>query len=45
MASSAYLQFGPYALFDRSTNQPRAMRLDAEAVERELFRRDGTGAR
>jgi len=40
-ASPAYQQFGPYALFDQSTNTLTALRLDAEAVEHELFAGDG----
>jgi hypothetical protein len=35
--SSTYQQFGPYALFDPSTNTLMAVRLDAEAVERTLY--------
>lgn len=42
--SSAYQQFGPYALFDQSTRTLTALRLDAEAVERELFSGDGQHA-
>lgn len=44
-ASPAYEKFGPYALFDQSTNTLAALRLDAEAVERELFSSDGPHAR
>ena len=36
-ASSAYQQFGPYALFNLPTNTLMAVRLDAEAVERALY--------
>lgn len=35
--SPAYQQYGPYALVDQSSGQIVAMRLDAEAVEAELF--------
>ncbi len=35
--SSAYQQFGPYALFDPATKTLMAVRLDAEAVERALY--------
>lgn len=35
--STAYEQYGPYALVDRTTNRMAATGLDAEAVERELF--------
>lgn len=35
--STAYLQYGPYALVDRSTNHLTEVGLDAEAVERTLF--------
>ncbi len=39
--SSAYQQFGPYALFDPATNALTAVGLDAEALERELCNGDG----
>jgi hypothetical protein len=35
--SSAYQQFGPYALLDPATKTLMAVRLDAEAVERALY--------
>lgn len=35
--SPAYEQYGPYALVDLSTKEIIATRLDADAVERELF--------
>jgi hypothetical protein len=35
--SSAYSQYGPYALVDQRTNRVTAAGLDAEAVEHELF--------
>jgi hypothetical protein len=35
--STAYQQYGPYALVDRTTNRMVFTRLDAQAVERELF--------
>ena len=35
--STAYDQYGPYALADRITNRVKVLRLDAEAVERTLF--------
>ena len=36
-ASSAYQQYGPYALVDRATNKVRVIGLDAAAVEQALF--------
>lgn len=36
-SSSAYQQYGPYALVDQSTNRVTLTRLDAEGVERALF--------
>lgn len=36
-SSSAYTDYGPYALVDQSTNHIAAARLDAAGVERELF--------
>ena len=35
--SPAYSKYGPYALFDQSTNRMAAMNLDAAAVEQALF--------
>lgn len=35
--STAYAQYGPYALVDLSTRELIATNLDAEAVEHELF--------
>lgn len=35
--SPAYTKYGPYALVDQKTNVLTASRLDAAAVERELF--------
>lgn len=35
--SPAYEQYGPYALVDLATKQVVATKLDAAAVERELF--------
>ncbi|MGI9123479.1 MAG: hypothetical protein ACR2JM_01815 [Mycobacterium sp.] len=40
-ASPGYTQYGPYALVDQSTNRVAAAKLDAEAVERELFTSNG----
>ena len=35
--SPGYNKYGPYALLDQRTNALAAAKLDAEAVERELF--------
>lgn len=35
--SPAYAKYGPYALFDQSTNRMAAMNLDAAGVEQALF--------
>lgn len=35
--SSAYQQYGPYALVDQGTNRVAVTGLDAEGVERVLF--------
>lgn len=43
--TSAYEQFGPYALFEQATNKIAALRLDAEAVERALFPGDANHGR
>ena len=40
-SSSAYEQYGPYALVDRSTNLVTLTGLDAEGVEKMLFSDDG----
>lgn len=39
-SSSAYEQYGPYALVDRATNRVVMTGLDADGVERELFATD-----
>jgi hypothetical protein len=36
-SSTAYEQYGPYALVDQVTNQLAVTGLDSEGVERELF--------
>lgn len=37
LASTAYRQYGPYALVDRATNRVKVVGLDASAVEQTLF--------